>query len=360
MSPSPKRSKIYVFLILLPKENILLVHCFVCELGADIVFMDPHGHVNPRAAGKRISYLSIHPTVQQWVTKRFGECDILHEYSGGLSPGCAASLVSSTGHKIFLKAAPKKNNGVTVRLFEHEMNVLKSLPPGPHLPSVLHTYDSSEWIALAVEHIEGRYPDVNREQDMTLVHDALRTQEMSMSPPPTQLSIPGIKEIAQWWVPRWEEICATPHRFLGSYTSTILNGRYRHKNIPEYAKTVIGKFQDDTVCHFDIRNDNILIDNNEKVVFIDWGIAMTGPWWTDTVILALQAPTVRERLNYLQKWVPSSTMEIVIDFMILFGGSQSWNSQQDIPSHLADYLQDDAERLLSCVATILENEQGNE
>jgi aminoglycoside phosphotransferase (APT) family kinase protein len=48
-----------------------------------------------------------------------------------------------------------------------------------------------------------------------------------------------------------------------------------------------------TLCHFDIRDDNLLVREDGQAVVVDWGMARLGPAWTDLVLLAAQKPHCR-------------------------------------------------------------------
>ena len=50
-----------------------------------------------------------------------------------------------------------------------------------------------------------------------------------------------------------------------------------------------GELPATTLCHFDIRDDNLLVRPDGEVMVLDWGMARLGPSWTDLVLLALSA-----------------------------------------------------------------------
>ena len=44
-----------------------------------------------------------------------------------------------------------------------------------------------------------------------------------------------------------------------------------------------------TLCHFDVRHDNLLVRRTDgQVVTVDWGMSRRGPWWGDVFVLALE------------------------------------------------------------------------
>lgn len=60
----------------------------------------------------------------------------------------------------------------------------------------------------------------------------------------------------------------------------------RLANLEGQAETLSGE----TLLHFDLRHDNLLIDDDE-VRFLDWGRACIGPAWVDIVCLLLESNT---------------------------------------------------------------------
>ncbi len=310
--------------------------------------MDSHGHSNPRAHGKRLAFSDIAEHVHIWLKNTFGSYKVTYEYGGGLSPGCAASIITSDNTPLFIKAAQENSSDATVALFRHEHHVLMSLPPASYRPKLVGAYDSNNWVALVIEHIDGSYPDFTDATTMDTVAEMITCQAAELSPFPQSLNVLSLKDATQWWVPRWEEIRNNPSQFIPEQfvdfiteTNVETNQRFeRTKN----------SLHSETVCHFDIRNDNLLIQPDGTVMFLDWGIAMTGPRWVDLLILALQAPDPKTTNMFIDKWIPDELQETVTDFLILFGGSQAWNATQPAPPRqpaLPGYLADDAARLLT-------------
>lgn len=304
----------------------------------------------PRASGKRRSFAEISPVVLEWLHSQFGELEIVREYKGGMSPGCATSIVTTAGRQLFIKAVDDDPDDVTADLFRHEAHVLSTLPTAGHRPSLLGCFDDGAWVALVMEHVKGDYPDFSDGTDLQRVADALKAQADELSPPPVALEIPSLGECIQWWVSRWEDITADPGRYLPVWAVPLADGGL------ERAQRLIGQLPSETVCHFDVRNDNLLLGPDGDVIFIDWGIAMTGPKWSDLLMLALQDPDPIAVDRHLRAWISPDLEELLTDFLVAFGGSQAWDSQLPVPRRLPTlraYLADDAERLLRAAAVRL-------
>ena len=297
----------------------------------------------PRASGKRRSLADISPVVLDWMRSQFGDFEIVKEYKGGMSPGCAASIRVGDGDRFFVKAVDDDPDDVTADLFRHELHVLENLPPSPHRPALLGGYDDGEWVAVVMEHVSGHYPDFGIEAEFDAVADMLSGQGRELSPPPSGLSVPSLRDTVQWWISRWEEIEERPEDFLPVWALGFADVGLGA------ARRVADALPDDTLCHFDVRNDNLLIGDDGDVVVFDWGIAMTGPLWADKVMLALQLPDMAKSSSYISAWLDDDELGVVDDFLVAFGGSQAWDSRQPVQRRLPtlrDYLADDAERLL--------------
>jgi aminoglycoside phosphotransferase (APT) family kinase protein len=297
----------------------------------------------PRASGKRRSLSEISPDVIDWISSRFGEFQILKEYKGGMSPGCAASVMTASGRELFVKAVDADPDDVTADLFRHEIHVLEKLPQSKHRPRILESYDDGKWVALVLEHINGHYPDFSLHNEFEAVAEVIISQCHELAPPPDGLQVPSLQESVNWWINRWEQISIHPDMFLPDWAECFAPVGL------EASKRIAEALPNETLCHFDVRNDNLLMTEDETIVVFDWGIAMTGPTWADKVMLALQIDDLEKANDYLKKWLTKDELEVVDYFLIAFGGSQAWDSKQPVQKRLPNlrsYLKDDAERLL--------------
>ena len=61
--------------------------------------------------------------------------------AGGMSPGCAAQLVTQSGNRAFVKAVGAELSAQTPELFRHERHILSRLPRTDYRPWLLVGYD---------------------------------------------------------------------------------------------------------------------------------------------------------------------------------------------------------------------------
>jgi len=139
-------------------------------------------------------------------------------------------------------------------------------------------------------------------------------------------------------------VSEAPHQFLPAWAADRLE-----ELLPRVLR-LPRQLPESAVCHFDVRDDNLLIRPDGEAVILDWGMARRGPAWTDQVLRAVQKPTALQAQRWLDRWVPAEAQETVTNLLLAFGGSQTWNSKQPprpaLPSFAA-FASEDAHRLLA-------------
>ncbi len=159
--------------------------------------------------------------MRRWVDEQFGPVRILREHRGGMSPGCATSLLTADGRTLFIKAVGAELNQQTVILFRSETQVLRQLKPAPYRPTLQAVFDRDDWVALVLDHVPGRYPDLANEADFTAVARLIDTQTAELTPPPPALGeLPSLASTARRWARRWAELQTDPRGFLPRWAAT--------------------------------------------------------------------------------------------------------------------------------------------
>lgn len=234
-----------------------------------------------------------------------------------MSPGCAARLRAASGATAFVKAVGAALNPDTPMLFRREIAVLARLSPVTHRPRLMGRYDDGEWVAVLLEDVDGRYPDLADPAgpDALAVRAAIERQAAELTPPPSGLDVRTIVDVAQRWLRRWQDIVADPDRFLPAWAAK------QTRELHDRVTTVPGRVVVESLCHWDIRDDNLLVRPDGSVVIVDWGMACLGPSWGDLFVLAstwADQPAFDELLAVVDD-------EIVTDLMLLMGGALAWS-----------------------------------
>ena len=297
----------------------------------------------PRAVGRRIGFADVPARVQAWVAAEFGAARVVIEHRGGMSPGCATTLATSRGD-VFVKAVGAALNAQTPTLFRREIATLAQLPDVTYRPRLLGSYDDGEWVALALEHVPGRYPDVSAEADFAAVADAVEQQSAELTPAPAGVDVPPLAVTAERWRSRWSAVQADPRRYLPGWAAD------RMDELLPLVTGLADRLTDESLCHFDVRDDNLLIRPDGTAVILDWGMARRGPSWTDRALLAVQKPTADQAQHRLERWVPADAQDVLTALLVAFAGSQAWHARQSPPPSLpalAAFAGADAQRLFA-------------
>lgn len=123
--------------------------------------------------------------MRTWVEASFGSPVVAATTQiGGMSPGCAARLRTAAGTTAFVKAVGTDLNPGTVELFRREIMVLGALPSVPYRASLRGSYDDGGWVALLLDDVEGRHPDLHHADEAAAVWRSVLAQVQELTPPP--------------------------------------------------------------------------------------------------------------------------------------------------------------------------------
>jgi hypothetical protein len=233
----------------------------------------------PPARGPRLDWYDVPADVRAAICSPLG-ADVVsaHTVHVGFSPGVAARLCLDNGRDVFLKAVSPDQNPDSPTFHRAEARITAGLPRAPWAPRLLSSYDDGHWVALILEHIDGRQPGAPwTEGDLTLVVDALAAMHAECTPAP--LSVPPLHEGQLLLFRGWRTLLEEQPPGLDAWSA---------QRLPALA-AVEGEWPDactgDTLLHGDLRADNVLIAD-ERVVLLDWPWACMGAGWVDAVFLA--------------------------------------------------------------------------
>lgn len=254
--------------------------------------------VSGRARGRRLPYLHAPEAVRAWVNIALGSPVVRAEdQTGGFSPGCAARLECADGSRAFVKAVGASLNPDSPVLFRREVQALELLGRDPLWAALLDSYDDGDWVALLLEDVEGRHPDVA--DDATMDRLLAATEEVARvmaervpNPPPpgppethdAALFRPGpvdLQAVFAEWLESLDRLEEVPDdlcpAWLRAEAATLRPGVSALTSVPA-----------DHVVHFDIRDDNLLQRPTGEIVFLDWGAFGVGPAWLDPLLARLE------------------------------------------------------------------------
>ncbi len=206
----------------------------------------------------------------------------------GFSPGVAARLLLASGQRIFVKAVGPDVNPDSARIYRRERRVISGMPADVPAPRLLWSHDEGEdgWVALAFEDVEGKHPRQPWElRELDRVLDALVRLGERLTPSPLPVgAAPSARQLFR------------EHGFLDGWRTLRDSGDRRRDALAPWFRANLDRLAEleadagdalegDTLLHFDIRADNLLL-TPERVWFLDWPHACIGAAWVDVLALA--------------------------------------------------------------------------
>ncbi|WP_345224720.1 phosphotransferase [Streptomyces cremeus] len=235
----------------------------------------------PPATGVRLDWHAVPAAVRARV-----EHDILgspvvgaRTQAGGFSPGVAARLTLADGTRAFVKAVSADANPHSPELHRREARNTAALPPGVPAPHLLGSYDDGTWVVLVLEDVEGVQPRIPwRRDELDRVLAALAGLSAALTPAPYD-------------APRTEEADAQTFR---GWRQRLESGEWdgldpwAAANLPrliELSSRWAEFAHGDTLCHADLRADNILLTPDGGAVFVDWPHAVRAVAWFELLVM---------------------------------------------------------------------------
>jgi aminoglycoside phosphotransferase (APT) family kinase protein len=270
--------------------------------------------------GRRLEWGELPGDLRAWVESVHGPVTEAVTQTGGMSAGCALRLDRTH----FLKAVSEAVNADTVALFRYEARVLAALAPVPWRASLVASYDDDGWVGLLLEDVDGRHPDLDDETDWDLVSRAVGVQcaELAVAP---DIVLTSVQSRFTEWLPRWDGLAEDPAAYLPAWAAD------RFDELHARVRSLIAKLAGDALCHWDLREDNILVRPDGQVGFVDWGMSRRAPSWFDPLVLAqhhVQSPRFDEVTRGL------TDPDVITDVLVMIGGSQAFMAKQPAPPGL--------------------------
>ncbi|WP_204032929.1 phosphotransferase [Micromonospora qiuiae] len=198
---------------------------------------------------------------------------------GGYSPGTADRVRTAGGRRAFVKAASPAQNPDTPVMHRAEARITAALPAYAPTPRLLGCHDDGYWVALVLTDVDGRHPATPWQADeLAAVLAALESMAAALTPAPVP-DVPTIAEHLAGDFAGWRRIAEDPPRDLHPWARAHLD------DLVAAAEHGLAALAGDTLCHVDVRADNLLVDAAGRVTVVDWPWASRGPAWLDTAML---------------------------------------------------------------------------
>ncbi|MDQ1642720.1 MAG: hypothetical protein QOJ90_2071 [Actinomycetota bacterium] len=239
----------------------------------------------PVAAGQRASWAELPAAVHVAVAEVLGGQVVeARSQPGGFSPGSADRVVTAGGRRAFVKAVGLELNPDSPGIHRREIAVTAALPREAPAPRLLGSYDDGDWVALVLEDVDGRHPEMPwRRDELHRIVRALADMSRALSPAPP-IDVPLLEEDLATEFTAWDRIAADPPADLDPWAAQHLD------RLAELGRASLPAVRGDTLLHVDLRADNLLIAA-DRVVVVDWPWACRGAPWVDLVLFAIN-PTL--------------------------------------------------------------------
>lgn len=229
---------------------------------------------------RRLSWAHLPPSVRAEVERRLGsEVVSAQSQDAGFTPGLASILTCADGSSVFLKAASLVAQRAFAESYHEEAQKLSFLPDGVPAPRLLWTFTRADWVVLGLEHVVGRMPQRPWDDDELDQCLELLTQVAdSLTPAPPGPWSTFAEETAAWPA-CWEHVAAHHRHLVGPYA----------EEAAALARAAADASAGDTVVHCDVRDDNLLLADDGRVLLCDWNWPVVGARWVDALLLLVIA-----------------------------------------------------------------------
>ena len=242
-------------------------------VGASYVAPVPHGRT-----ARRLTWPFLPPGLRTQIEQRLGSSVVEHEsQDAGFTPGFASILTGADGSKVFVKAASRVAQKPFAAAYAEEARKLQILGSRIPTPELLWTLDD-DWVVLGFEAVDARAPTRPwTYADLTLALDLTETIAESTREPDPRLRLEPVHRDQPGLITGWGVVRA-------------LNPDWPHAAEAEKLAQQLPDLPDaDRFVHSDLRDDNILICGDGRVLACDWNWPGLGPVWLDAVTLLAAA-----------------------------------------------------------------------
>jgi aminoglycoside phosphotransferase (APT) family kinase protein len=213
--------------------------------------------------------------VRALVEERCGSPVVDAESQGaGFTPGFASVLTCADGSQHFVKAASQQAQRLFAESYREEARKLGALPDDAPAPRLLWVHDDAGpegWIVLGIEHVAAHAPQRPWcPDDLAACVGMTERMAATLTPVPAELDVDDFATEFAEWPSYWDHV-SREH----ADRAAALAARF-----PEVTAGT-------TLVHTDIRDDNLLLTEDGRVLLCDWNWPVAGAPWLDTLFLLI-------------------------------------------------------------------------
>lgn len=240
----------------------------------------PHGRT-----ARRLEWPFLPPHVRDLVADRCGSPVVSAEsMTSGFTPGFASVLTCADGSRHFVKAASVVAQRSSAESYREEALRLGALPAGVPAPRLRWSHVDDDWVVLGIEHVQHVTPPRPwRADDLDRVVGALEAAATAPTPAPDEPALVPLAEEVADWPSYWDRVRLQDlgrGLYLPAFAEHLDEAAALARTAPEVASG-------DTLVHMDVRDDNVLLAADGRVLLCDWSWPARGAAWFDTVALMI-------------------------------------------------------------------------
>lgn len=219
----------------------------------------------------RLTWDDLPDSVRHRIAARLGgEVVATRSCTGGFSPSTAEVVTGIAGASLFVKAVRAVDNPDSVPLNRGEARALSRMPATAPVPALVDAFTAQDWFVLVTEVAPGALPAQPWDRDdLDHVLEALDALQAVGTPCPVP-DLPSVPAVLGEDLRGFDRVAADPPASLDPWVRDHLDG------LRVAAERGIDALAGDTLCHSDLRADNILIAPGGRVSFVDWAHASRG------------------------------------------------------------------------------------
>ena len=248
-----------------------------CPVAQDVRVPPPT--VPPAPSGRtahRLEWQHLPPRIRSLVEVHCGSAVAgAVSQTSGFTPGFASVLTCDDGSRHFVKGASWKAQKPFAAAYAEEARKVVALPRAVAAPRLLWTHDDAEWIVLGFEHVAARAPRRPwKDDDVAACLAMLADTAALLTPPPADLTLSVFADDFADWPSCWD-YCRSTYVLPHGADAAALAARF--------AEVCGGS----TAVHTDVRDDNLLITPDGRVLLCDWNWPVEGAAWLDSLLLLI-------------------------------------------------------------------------
>jgi len=232
----------------------------------------PHGRT-----ALRLDWVHLPPMLRRTIEEQCGSAvTSASSQDSGFTPGFASVLHCEDGSDHFVKAASTIAQRPFAEAYREEARKLAALPEEAPAPRLLWTVEAYDWFALSTEYVAARAPARPwQPAELQSCVDMLVEAAAVLTPPPAGLELPPAAEEFAGWPAFWDHLRASRPELPHLEEAAALAATF--------ADVTAGS----TLVHTDVRDDNLLLAEDGRVLLCDWNWPMVGAAWLDSLFLLI-------------------------------------------------------------------------